>query len=170
MPLILGNHADYEAATDKENVEYSSNPSFFPSTREIIEVIPASDTSIETANAMVAEQETTHISVYPGDECHSYVVAKIIYYLMEDNYSYVVCNENETIRGDQSNIFGYTYNETLNAFIPPCPMDGYLLDESTLTWAPDPEKTYDLHGDGKYYRYNFENKCWYPTWDPEPEE
>jgi hypothetical protein len=174
MPLILGNYADYEASTDKENVEYRSTPEYFPSTREIIQTIAASDTSIQVANDMHNEQETTHLSVFPGDVCHSYTVAKIIHYLMEDNYSYIVCEEDHAICGDSDSsgydIIGYVYHEEYNAFIPPCPMEGYLLDESTFTWGPDPEKTYDLHGDGKHYRYDSENNCWWPTWNPEPEQ
>ena len=33
----------------------------------------------------------------------------------------------------------------------------------------NPELDYDLHGDGKPYRYNSENKSWHPNWEPEPE-
>jgi len=173
-PLILGNYADYVSATDKENVEYAPNPEYFPATREILQIIPPSDTSVQTANAMHLEQEITHLSVYPGEISYSYVVAKVIHYLMEDNYSYLVCEENNTLEVEHSysghDIIGHIYNEELNAFVPPCPMDGFVLNQSTFTWEPDPEKTYDLHGDGKYYRYDFENACWWPTWDPEPEQ
>lgn len=59
---------------------------------------------------------------------------------------------------------GYTYDSGRNAFIPPCPTEGYVLNETTLQWQPDPEVDYDLHGDGKTYRYNVETSSWYPTW------
>jgi hypothetical protein len=59
---------------------------------------------------------------------------------------------------------GYTYDSERNAFIPPCPTEGYVLNEITLQWEPDPEVDYDLHGDGKTYRYNVETSSWYPTW------
>lgn len=37
---------------------------------------------------------------------------------------------------------GYTFDETLDAFIPPRPSDDATLDETTFTWVvpePDPE-------------------------------
>ena len=60
--------------------------------------------------------------------------------------------------------YGYTYDEEKNAFIPPCLNEGYILNENTFEWEPDLEKTYDLHGDGKHYAYNPEDKSWSPTW------
>ena len=30
---------------------------------------------------------------------------------------------------------GYTWREDLQGFIPPCPGDGFVLDEATGTWA-----------------------------------
>jgi len=59
---------------------------------------------------------------------------------------------------------GYTYDSTRNAFIPPCPMDGYILNEETFTWNPDPTRTYDLHNDGNLYRWDTEINAWIPTW------
>lgn len=59
-------------------------------------------------------------------------------------------------------VIGYTYDENRNAFIPPCPVDGYILDDTTLEWKPDPTRLYDKDGDGKLYRYNEETLAWYP--------
>lgn len=59
---------------------------------------------------------------------------------------------------------GAIYDKNRNGFIKSCPVEGYILNESTLEWQPDPTITYDLHGDGKYYRYDVENNCWWPTW------
>jgi hypothetical protein len=56
------------------------------------------------------------------------------------------------------------YDSNKNAFIRLCPVEGYILNESTFEWEPDPSITYDLHGDGKQYRYDVENLCWWPTW------
>jgi len=38
---------------------------------------------------------------------------------------------------------GYRYDDRLDGFIPPCPGDGWTLDETTGTWKPPitPEKT-----------------------------
>lgn len=62
---------------------------------------------------------------------------------------------------------GYTLDTTLNAFIPPKPDSTYILNTKTYQWEPDPSLTYDLHNDGKLYRYDPENICWIPTFGPE---
>jgi hypothetical protein len=51
----------------------------------------------------------------------------------------------------------------------PKPDETYIFDFEENEWFPDPELDYDLHDDGKPYRYNPENKLWYPNWEPEPE-
>lgn len=55
---------------------------------------------------------------------------------------------------------GYTYNVDLNAFIPPCPDETYILNTQTFEWEPDPELEYDLHGDGILYKYVPDLKGW----------
>ena len=62
---------------------------------------------------------------------------------------------------------GYTLDTTLNAFIPPKPDPTYILNTITYQWEPDPSLTYDLHNDGKLYRYDPENICWIPTFGAE---
>lgn len=52
---------------------------------------------------------------------------------------------------------GYTYNETLNAFIPPKPNETYILNTETFEWEPDPNIDYELYGDGIMYRWDGEN-------------
>jgi len=37
-------------------------------------------------------------------------------------------------RGNYAGI-GYTYRDDLDAFVPPCPGEGWTLDESTATWV-----------------------------------
>ena len=66
--------------------------------------------------------------------------------------------------GSQEIRCGYLYDSDGNRFIPPCPVDGYIYDNATEEWKPDPSATYDLHGDGKLYRYNEEDSSWIPTW------
>jgi hypothetical protein len=41
---------------------------------------------------------------------------------------------NGRIRGVYAGI-GYTYNERLDIFVPPCPGEGWTLDEATGTWV-----------------------------------
>ena len=55
---------------------------------------------------------------------------------------------------------GYRYDKDLNAFIPPCPNDTYILNTQTFEWEPDPELYYDLHGDGVLYKYDSDLKGW----------
>lgn len=62
---------------------------------------------------------------------------------------------------------GYILDTTLNAFIPPKPDPTYILNTITYQWEPDPSLTYDLHNDGKLYRYDPENICWIPTFGDE---
>jgi hypothetical protein len=38
-------------------------------------------------------------------------------------------------RGNYAGI-GYVYLEDKDVFVPPCPGDGYVLDEATATWVP----------------------------------
>lgn len=56
---------------------------------------------------------------------------------------------------------GYTYDSTLNAFLPPKPDETYLLNEEEFKWYPDPSLEYDLHGDGNLYKY--EDPYWVPA-------
>ena len=51
---------------------------------------------------------------------------------------------------------GYSYDGTLDAFIPPKPFDSWLLDETTCTWdAPVPRPD-----DGKFYDWNEATTSW----------
>ncbi len=51
---------------------------------------------------------------------------------------------------------GYTYNETLDAFIPPKPFNSWVLNEETCIWdAPVAYPT-----DGKFYAWNEEALNW----------
>ena len=51
---------------------------------------------------------------------------------------------------------GYTYNESLDAFIPPKPYLSWTLNEVSCYWeAPTPMPT-----DGKRYSWNEENQEW----------
>lgn len=50
-------------------------------------------------------------------------------------------DQSKAYRGNYAGI-GFTYDETLDAFIPPKPSDDATLDETTFTWVvpePDPE-------------------------------
>lgn len=58
---------------------------------------------------------------------------------------------------------GYTYNESLDSFIPPKPFDSWILNEDTLEWDPPSEKpTISLEESekGSYCIWNEENLSW----------
>lgn len=53
---------------------------------------------------------------------------------------------------------GYTWNEQLNAFIPPKPFDSWILDEETVEWkAPIP---YPDDTTGAEYAWNEDIQSW----------
>lgn len=54
-------------------------------------------------------------------------------------------DQSKAFRGNYAGI-GFTYDETLDAFIPPKPFGSWVLDEATFSWvAPVPHP-----GDGNY--------------------
>ena len=62
---------------------------------------------------------------------------------------------NGRIRKNYAGI-GYTYDETLDAFIPPKPYNSWLLDEETCQWkAP-----VDYPKDDKRYSWDEDTKSW----------
>ena len=52
--------------------------------------------------------------------------------------------------------FGYTYDESRDAFIPPKPYNSWLLNETTCLWeAPTP-----MPNDGNFYRWDEATTSW----------
>jgi hypothetical protein len=62
---------------------------------------------------------------------------------------------NATIRKNFAGI-GFTYNEELDAFIPPKPFDSWTLDEGTCLWQPP--TPYPING--FTYIWNETNLAW----------
>jgi len=62
---------------------------------------------------------------------------------------------NGNIRKNYAGI-GYTYDESLNAFIPPKPFNSWLLNEKTCQW----QAPVDYPTDKKMYSWNEENLIW----------
>lgn len=77
---------------------------------------------------------------------------------LKNNYQYFEYTGNY-----EYSFLNYTYDADRNSVIPPCPVDGYILDNTTLEWKPDPAKSYDINNDGNLYRYNEETMAWYPV-------
>jgi hypothetical protein len=74
------------------------------------------------------------------------------------NFRNQVCKRtsfNGNVRKNYAGI-GYTYDETLDAFIPPKPFESWILNEETCIWkAPISYPT-----DGKNYFWNENKKSW----------
>jgi hypothetical protein len=69
--------------------------------------------------------------------------------------TWVQTSYNATIRKNFAGI-GYSYNETLDAFIPPKPFESWLLNEETCNWeAPKPYPT-----DEKLYNWDEDSQEW----------
>ena len=69
--------------------------------------------------------------------------------------TWVQTSYNNNIRVRYAGI-GYTYDETLDAFIPPKPYPSWTLNNSTADWvAPVP-----MPNDGKRYYWDEETKSW----------
>ena len=72
--------------------------------------------------------------------------------------NWVQTSYNNNIRVRYAGI-GYTYDETLDAFIPRKPYNSWVLNETTADWeAPVPEPT-DAP-EGSYYEWNEETTSW----------
>lgn len=68
---------------------------------------------------------------------------------------WVKTSYNGSIRKRYAGI-GYTYNSSLDAFVPPQPYPSWTLDNATADWiAPVPMPT-----DGKRYTWNEDTQSW----------
>lgn len=54
---------------------------------------------------------------------------------------------------------GYTYDEALDAFIPPKPFPSWILNEVTARWEPP----IPYPDDNKIYTWDEETQTWVPT-------
>ena len=62
---------------------------------------------------------------------------------------------NKNIRKNYAGI-GYTYDQTRDAFIPPKPLDSWILNEDTCLWEPP----IAYPSDGKNYEWDETTKSW----------
>ena len=69
--------------------------------------------------------------------------------------NWVKTSYNGNIRKRYAGI-GYTYNQSLDAFVPPQPYPSWTLDNATADWMP-PEP---MPTDGKKYTWNEETQSW----------
>lgn len=82
------------------------------------------------------------------DEGHQWLIDNLGGTWLQTSY-------NGTIRGNFAGV-GFTYDEALDAFIPPKPYESWVLDEATYSWVapiPYPE-------DGKDYTWDEDAGAW----------
>jgi hypothetical protein len=76
------------------------------------------------------------------------------------NQKCVRTSYNANIRKNYAGI-GYSYNEDLDAFIPPKPFNSWILDEEVCEWnAPTPMPEYEGDYNGEVYIWDEENLNW----------
>lgn len=68
---------------------------------------------------------------------------------------WVQTSYNAKIRKNFAGI-GFSYDETLDAFIPPKPFDSWILDEETCRW----KSPVDYPTDGKKYKWDDDSQNW----------
>jgi hypothetical protein len=77
---------------------------------------------------------------------------------------WVQTSYNATFRKNYAGI-GYTYDEELDAFIPPKPFDSWVLDEETCQWQSPIARP----DDELFYSWNESELTWEETTFVEPE-
>jgi hypothetical protein len=118
----------------------------------VVEVIPGRDEN-ETVGG-VSDWEM-YYGEYRGQRClrTSYNTLSGVHYNSETGEP--SANQSKAFRGNYAGI-GFTYDETLDAFIPPKPYESWVLDEDTYSWvAPIP-----YPGDGFDYVWDESEGDW----------
>ena len=104
---------------------------------------------------IVAEAEffETFIDSSPGEWIQtSYNTRGGIHYTSSNEPS---ADQSKALRKNYAGV-GYTYDKTLDAFIPPKPYNSWTLNEDTCLWeAPSTNPN-----DGKIYRWNEDTVSW----------
>jgi hypothetical protein len=80
------------------------------------------------------------------------LLKKILEYIKDDKKklkeeNHLEYSLDKSITNNQA-VRAYSYNENLNAFIPPKPEETYILDTETFEWYPNPDLIYDFDNDG----------------------
>jgi hypothetical protein len=116
-------------------------------------------------NSYIIKENNTIVngSAFEGDERPEVNLEYAIEYEIKENK--IEYSMDNSITNNSASI-GYKYDADLNAFIPPCLNDTYILNTQTFEWEPDLELEYDLHGDGVMYKYVPELNGWKPAPTP----
>jgi hypothetical protein len=117
------------------------------------------ENNIVTQVIVVSNEDTSDVN---GTEVEEIGVA-FCKKLLGANTNWKQTSYNNNFRVRYAGI-GYSYNEELDAFIPPKPFDSWVLDNTTADWqspiGPAPELTEAEIEARSFYRWNEENQTW----------
>lgn len=116
------------------------------------------ENNIVTQVIVVANEDTSDANGVEVEEIGVAFCKKLLG--AETNWKQTSYNNNFRVRYAG---IGYTYDETLDAFIPPQPFPSWVLNEETAAWeapVPQPELTQEEIDALSFYRWDEENLDW----------
>ncbi len=124
------------------------------------------ENNIVTQVIVVSNEDTSDVN---GNEVEEIGVAFCKKLLGADtNWKQTSYNNNMRVRYAG---IGYSYNEALDAFVPPKPFESWVLNEETADWqspiGPAPALTEEEIASMSFYRWNEETGAW-ELFTPEP--
>lgn len=125
------------------------------------------ENNIVTQVIVVANEDTSDTNGVEVEEIGVAFCKKLLG--AETNWKQTSYNNNFRVRYAG---IGYTYDETLDAFIPPQPFPSWVLDEETASWeapVPKPELTQEEIDAMSFYNWNEELLDWELITRPAPE-
>lgn len=109
------------------------------------------ENNIVTQVVIVSNQDTSDVS---GNEVEEIGIA-FCKTLFGDDTHWKQTSYTGSIRVRYAGV-GYSYNQELDAFVPPKPYPSWILDETTVDWkAPTP-----MPDDEYSYKWNEKSKTW----------
>ncbi len=124
------------------------------------------ENNVVTQVIVVSNEDTSDVN---GNEVEEIGVAFCKKLLGADtNWKQTSYNNNMRVRYAG---IGYSYNEALDAFVPPKPFESWVLNEETADWqspiGPAPALTEEEIASMSFYRWNEETGAW-ELFTPEP--
>ena len=127
------------------------------------------ENNVVTQVIVVANEDTTDTNGVEVEEIGVAFCKKLLG--AETNWKQTSYNNNFRVRYAG---ISYTYNEELDAFIPPSPFPSFVLNNDTADWespvGPAPELTEAQVESRSFYKWDEENLEWVLETLPVPEE
>ena len=127
------------------------------------------ENNVVTQVIVVANEDTADSNGVEAEEIGVAFCKKLLG--AETNWKQTSYNNNFRVRYAG---ISYTYNEELDAFIPPSPFPSFVLNNDTADWespvGPAPELTEAQVESRSFYKWDEENLAWVLETLPVPEE